>query len=142
MGDKTKMKSTSADRVLPFSKLPGLLKALSDEVASFLDLKLTLFRKELWHEGQGFLSRFLGIGAAALIALVGFQVLIAALVLALNQWLHSLSLSCLIVGVVCFVGGATVAVLLARRLSGGGFQKSRVELHKDRQWIETQTSRF
>ena len=137
------MTSTSdSDGILPFSKLPGLLKTLSDEAVSFLDLKLTLFRKELWHEGQGFLSRFLGIGAAAIIALVGFQVLIAALVLTLNQWLHDPLLSCLIVGGVCFVGGTTVAILLARRLSNGGFRKSRVELHKDREWIETQTSRF
>ena len=137
------MKSASnVSEIRPFSKLPSLLKVLSDELACFFDLKLTLFRKELWDEGQRFLSRFLGIGAAAVVALAGFLVLIAALILALNQRFHDLLLSCLIVGGVCLAGGTTVAILLARRLFNVGLDQSRSELGKDKQWIESQTSRF
>ena len=38
--------------LLPFSRLPELLERLYDSLASFLDAKLTLFRKEIWEEGQ------------------------------------------------------------------------------------------
>ena len=66
--------------VLPFSRLPGLLERLYDSLASFLDAKLALFRKEVWEEGQSFIRRGLGVVAAGLVALVGFMVLTAALI--------------------------------------------------------------
>jgi hypothetical protein len=135
------MKSTSnTHEPVPFSRLPALFKTLSDEVASFLDLKLTLFRKELWQEGQGLVSRTIGIAAAAMVAFAGFLVLMAFFVLAFDIWLDSLLLSCLIVGGSSFIGGVAVAVLMARRLSHPGLPKTRSELHKDKRWIKTQTS--
>jgi hypothetical protein len=126
----------------PFSQLPKLLKTLSDEVSSFLDLKLKLLRREFWQEAQGFLSRSVGIAAAAVVTFAGFMVLIASLVLALNIWLQNLLLSCLIVGGICFAGGAATAVLLARRLSNVELTKTRAELDKDKQWIKAQTTQL
>jgi hypothetical protein len=38
--------------LLPFSRLPELLERLYDSLASFLDAKLTLFRKEIWEEAS------------------------------------------------------------------------------------------
>jgi uncharacterized membrane protein YqjE len=126
----------------PFSQLPKLLKTLSDEFSSFLDLKLKLFRREFWQEAQGLLSRTVGIAAAAVVTFAGFMVLIASLVLAVNIWLQNLLLSCLIVGGICFAGGAAVAVLLARRLSDVELPKTRIELDKDKQWIKAQTTQL
>ena len=46
---------------LPFSRLPELLERLCDSLASFLDAKLALFRKEVWEEGQALLRGALGV---------------------------------------------------------------------------------
>jgi hypothetical protein len=46
---------------LPFSRLPELLERLYDSLASFLEAKLTLFRKEIWEEGQSLVRRGLGM---------------------------------------------------------------------------------
>ena len=50
--------------LLPFSRLPDLLERLYDSLASFLEAKLTLFRKEIWEEGQSLVRRGLGVAAA------------------------------------------------------------------------------
>ncbi len=60
---------------LPFSRLPDLLERLYDSLASFLDAKLALFRKEVWEEGQSLIRRGLGVAAAGVVALVGFMVI-------------------------------------------------------------------
>jgi uncharacterized membrane protein YqjE len=130
------MLKTSAP--LPLARLPGLLSMLLDDLASFLDLKLALFRRELWEEGQSLLTRVLGIAIAAVFALAGFMVLICALVLALNLWLQNLLVACLIVGGSAFVGGTAIAAILARRLSHPVLRKSQIELDKDRRWIKSQ----
>ena len=49
---------------LPFSRLPELLERLYDSLASFLDAKLALFRKEVWEEGQSMVRRGLGVAVA------------------------------------------------------------------------------
>ena len=54
---------------LPFSRLPELLERLYDSLASFLEAKLTLFRKEIWEEGQSLVRRGLGVAAAGVVAL-------------------------------------------------------------------------
>ena len=75
--------------LLPFSRLPELLERLYDSLACFLDAKLTLFRKEIWEEGQSIVRRGLGVAAAGVIALVGFMVLTASLVSSLATRLGS-----------------------------------------------------
>ena len=124
---------------LPFSRLPELLERLYDSLASFLDAKLALFRKEVWEEGQSLIRRGLGVAAAGVVALVGFMFLTVALVLSLDTWIANLSLSCLIVGAAYFVGGAGTAVALAKNLTRQPLHKTRIELEKDKQWIR-QTS--
>jgi len=121
---------------LPFSRLPELLERLYDSLASFLDAKLALFRKEVWEEGESLVRRGLGVAAAGLVALVGFMALTAALILSLDTWIGNLSLSCLIVGVAYFAGGAGMAVALAKNVSGQPLRKTRIELEKDKQWIK------
>jgi uncharacterized membrane protein YqjE len=121
---------------LPFSRLPELLERLYDSLASFLDAKLALFRKEVWEEGESLIRRGLGVAAAGVVALVGFMVLTAALILSLDTWIGNLSLSCLIVGVAYFAGGAGTAVALAKNVTGRPLHKTRVELEKDKQWIK------
>lgn len=125
---------------LPLSRLPELLEKLYDSLASFLDAKLCLFRKEVWEEGQALVKRTLGVLAAALLALVGFIVLTGGLVLALEGWLGSLPLSCLVVGGAYVIVGAALAVALAKKLNQRPLQKTRVELEKDKQWIRAQAS--
>lgn len=120
---------------LPFSRLPELLERLYDSLASFLDAKLALFRKEVWEEGQSLIRRGLGVAAAGIVALVGFLVLTAALVLSLDTWIGNLPSTCLIVGAVYFVGGAGTAVALAKNVAGQPLHKTRIELEKDKQWI-------
>jgi len=120
---------------LPFSRLPELLERLYDSLASFLDAKLALFRKEVWEEGQSLIRRGLGVAAAGLVAFVGFMVLTAGLVLSLDTWIGNLPLSCLIVGAAYFVGGAGTAVALAKNVTGQPLHKTRIELEKDKQWI-------
>ena len=120
---------------LPFSRLPELLERLYDSLASFLDAKLALFRKEVWEEGQSLIRRGLGVAAAGVVALVGFMVLTAALVLSLDRWIGDLSLSCLVVGALYFVGGAATAMVLAKNVTGQPLHKTRIELEKDKQWI-------
>jgi len=120
---------------LPFSRLPELLERLYDSLASFLDAKLALFRKEVWEEGQSLIRRGLGVAAAGVVALVGFMVLTAALVLSLDRWIGDLSFSCLVVGAVYFVGGAATAMALAKNVTGQPLHKTRIELEKDKQWI-------
>jgi uncharacterized membrane protein YqjE len=121
---------------LPFSRLPELLEKLYDSLASFLDAKLTLFRKEIWEEGESLVRRGLGVAAAGVVALVGFMVLTAALVSSLATRLGSLSLSCLIIGGTYFVMGAGMAVVLAISVTGQPLHKTRIELEKDKQWIK------
>jgi uncharacterized membrane protein YqjE len=121
---------------LPFSRLPELLERLYDSLASFLDAKLALFRKEVWEEGESLIRRGLGVAAAGVVALVGFMVLTAALILSLDTWIGNLSLSCLIVGVAYFAGGAGTAVALSKNVTGRPLHKTRVELEKDKQWIK------
>jgi len=101
-----------------------------------LDAKLALFRKEVWEEGESLIRRGLGVAAAGLVALVGFMALTAALILSLDTWIGNLSLSCLIVGVAYFAGGAGMAVALAKNLTGRPLHRTRVELEKDKQWIK------
>jgi len=120
---------------LPFSRLPELLERLYDSLASFLDAKLALFRKEVWEEGQSLIRRGLGVAAAGVVALVGFMVLTAALVLSLDTWIENLPLACLIVGAAYFLGGAGTALALAKNVTGQPLHKTRVELEKDKQWI-------
>jgi uncharacterized membrane protein YqjE len=120
---------------LPFARLPELLERLYDSLASFLDAKLALFRKEVLEEGQSLIRRCLGVAVAGLVALVGFMVLTAALVLGLDSWIGNLSLSCLIVGVAYFAGGAGMAVALARDLAREPLHATGFELEKDKQWI-------
>ena len=126
--------------LLPFSRLPELLERLYDSVASFLDAKLTLFRKEIWEEGQSLVRRALGVAAAGVIALVGFMALTAALVSSLATRLDSLSLSCLIIGAAYFVMGAGMAMVLAMKLTGQPLPKTRIELEKDKEWIKHATN--
>ena len=76
-----------------------------DSVASFSDAKLTLFRKEIWEEGQSLVRRGLGMAGWGS-CLGGFMVLTAALVSFLATRLGSLPLSCLIIGAAYFVIGA------------------------------------
>ena len=120
---------------LPFSRLPELLERLYDSLASFLDAKLALFRKEVWEEGQSLFRRGLGVAIAGLVALVGFLALTAALILGLDTQIGNLSFSCLIIGGTYFVGGAGIAVVLAKNLTGQPLHKTRIELEKDKQWI-------
>ena len=131
--------SKDASPLLPFARLPELLERLYDSLASFLDAKLALFRKEVWEEGQSLLRRGLGVAAAGVVALVGFMVLTAALILCVDTRIGNLPLSCLIVGGVYFVGGAGTAAALAKNLTGQPLHKTRIELEKDKQWIK-QTS--
>ena len=121
---------------LPFSRLPELLERLYDSLASFLDAKLALFRKEVWEEGQSLFRRGLGVAIAGLVALVGFLALTAALILGLDTQIGNLSFSCLIIGGTYFVGGAGIAVVLAKNLTGQPLHKTRIELEKDKQWIK------
>ena len=126
--------------LLPFSRLPELLERLYDSLASFLDAKLTLFRKEIWEEGQSLVRRGLGVAAAGVVALVGFMVLTAALVSSLATRLGSLPLSCLIIGGAYFVVGAGTAVGLAKHVTGRPLPKTQIELEKDKEWIKQQTN--
>jgi len=121
---------------LPFSRLPELLERLYDSLASFLDAKLALFRKEVWEEGESLVRRGLGVAAAGLVALVGFMALTTALILSLDTWIGNLSLLCLIVGLAYFAGGTGIAVALAKNLSHQPLRKTRIELEKDKQWIK------
>lgn len=121
---------------LPFSRLPELLERLYDSLASFLDAKLALFRKEVWEEGQSLMKRAIGVAAAALVALVGFMVLTAALLLTLDTWIGNLPLSCLIVGGAYFAVGAGIAAALAKSVPAQPLQKTQIELEKDKQWIK------
>ena len=121
---------------LPFSRLPDLLERLYDSLASFLDAKLALFRKEVWEEGQSVLRRGLGVAAAAVVALVGFMVLTAALISTLATRNGNLPLSCLIIGGAYFIIGGGAAVVLAKNVTGKPLHKTRIELEKDKQWIK------
>ena len=126
--------------LLPFSRLPELLERLYDSVASFLNAKLTLFRKEIWEEGQSLVRRALGVAAAGVIALVGFMVLTASLVSFLATRLGSFPLSCLIIGTAYFVIGAGMAVVLAKKVTAQPLPKTRIELEKDKEWIKQATN--
>jgi uncharacterized membrane protein YqjE len=124
---------------LPFSRLPDLLERLYDSLASFLDAKLTLFRKEIWEEGESLVRRGLGVAAAGVVALVGFMVLTAALVSTLASRIDSLPLSCLIIGGAYLVMGAGMAVVLGKKVTGQPLPKTRLELEKDKEWIKQAT---
>ena len=132
--------SNDTTPLLPFSRLPELLERLYDSLASFLDAKLKLFRKEIWEEGQSLVRRGLGVAAAGVVALVGFMVLTAALVSSLATRLGSFSLSCLIIGAAYFVMGAGMAVVLAKKVTGQPLPKTRIELEKDKEWIKQATN--
>jgi uncharacterized membrane protein YqjE len=121
---------------MPFSRLPELLERLYDSLASFLDAKLALFRKEVWEEGRSFLRRGLGVAVAAAVALVGFMVLTAALISTLATRTGNLPVSCLIVGGTYFIIGAGTAVALAKNVTGQPLRKTRIELEKDKRWIK------
>jgi uncharacterized membrane protein YqjE len=121
---------------MPFSRLPELLERLYDSLASFLDAKLALFRKEVWEEGQSLLRRGLGVAVAAAVALVGFMVLTAALISTLATRTGNLPVSCLIVGGTYFIIGAGTAVALAKNVTGQPLRKTRIELEKDKRWIK------
>ena len=121
---------------LPFSRLPDLLERLYDSLASFLDAKLALFRKEVWEEGQSLLRRGLGVAAAGVVALIGFMVLTAALISTLATRNGNLPLSCLIIGGAYFIIGGGAAVVLAKNVTGKPLHKTRIELEKDKQWIK------
>lgn len=125
---------------LPLSRLPELLERLYDSLASFLEAKLTLFRKEVWEEGRSLMREALGVAAAALVALVGFMVLTCGLVLTLDIWIRNLPVSCLIVGGAYFAVGAGMAGALAKKVAGTPLQKTRIELEKDKQWIKAQAN--
>jgi uncharacterized membrane protein YqjE len=120
---------------LPFARLPDLLERLYDSLASFLDAKLALFRKEVWEEGQTLIRRGLGVAAAGVVALVGFMALTGALILGLDTRIGNLPISCLVVGAVYFIGGAATAMALAKNAAGRPLRKTRIELEKDKQWI-------
>ena len=122
--------------LLPFSRLPDLLERLYDSLASFLEAKLALFRKEVWEEGQSLVRRGLGVAAAGVVALVGFMGLTAALISTLATRMGNLPLSCLIIGGAYFVLGAGMAVELAKNVTGQPLHKTRIELEKDKQWIK------
>jgi uncharacterized membrane protein YqjE len=125
---------------LPLSRVPELLERLYESLASFLDAKLALFRKEVWEEGQSVIKRALGVAVAMLVALVGFMVLTSGLVLTLDVWIGNLALSCLIVGGAYFALGAGVAAASAKKLGQQPLQKTRIELEKDTQWIKAQAN--
>ncbi len=112
------------------------MERLYDSLASFLDAKLALFRKEVWEEGQSLIRRGLGVAAAGVVALVGFMVLTAALIFCLDTRIGNLPLSCLIIGGAYFIGGAGMAVALAKNVTGQPLHKTRIELEKDKQWIK------
>jgi len=122
----------------PFSRLPGLLERLYESLVDFLDAKLALFRKELWEEGKSLLSRAVGVGIAAMVVCIGFLVLTAALVMALNEWLNNLALSAFIVGTVYIVGGVVVARSQLKNMERP-LSKTQAELEKDKQWIKANT---
>ena len=132
--------SKDSTPLLPFSRLPELLERLYDSIASFLDAKLTLFRKEIWEEGESLVRRGLGVAAAGVVTLVGFMVLTAAFVSSLATRLGSIPLSCLIIGSGYFVIGAGMAVVLAKKVTGQPLPKTRIELEKDKEWIKQATN--
>ena len=122
--------------LLPFSRLPELLERLYESLASFLDAKLALFRKEVWEEGQSLIRRGMGVAAAGFVALVGFLVLTAAMILSLDTRIGNLPLSCLIVGGAYFGFGAGIAVVLAKNETRQPLHKTQIELEKDKRWIK------
>ena len=124
---------------LPLSRLPALLEKLSESIASFFDAKLALFRKEVWDQGHSLLRRVIGIGAGVVLALLGFIVLTAGLVLKLDEAVQSPAFSCFIVGGLYLAVGLVATAIMAKR-SSAPLEKTRKELEKDKQWIKTQAS--
>jgi uncharacterized membrane protein YqjE len=120
-----------------------LLNRLTDQVLHFLDIKIALFKAELREETADFLKWIVSIVLFLFVAMVGFVLIALSLVLSLNRYVHNLPLSFLLVGSAFLIAGAVPLINRAGKFSREKKEilpETREELHKDKEWITSQTS--
>ena len=126
--------------------LPTLLTRLGDNVTQLFDTKMSLLKVELKEDVSAFLAAGIGIVIASMVALVGFALTSVAAALGISTLLANTNLSpvgryslaFVIVGLIYFIVGTVVALVMKGRLSKQSLIPNRTvdEFRKDKEWLK------
>ncbi len=126
---------------------PGILAALRGffaAVTSYLSARLRLLGTELRHAGGHFALLGIFAGALAVLAFVGYLLLVLAAVFALAAIIggrYGAALGTLIAGLLHFAAGGVIFVLLRRKAREPVFRETIEELKKDQQCLKPNPNR-
>jgi uncharacterized membrane protein YqjE len=126
--------------------LPTLLSRLGDDVTQLFDTKMSLLKVEVKEDVNAFLGASIGIAIASMVALVGFALASIAAALGISTLLANTNLSqagrygvgFVIVGLIYFIVGTAVALVMKGRLSKQSLVPNRTvdEFRKDKEWLK------
>lgn len=126
--------------------LPVLLTRLGDDVTQLFDTKMSLLKVEVKEDVNAFLHAGVGIGVAAMVALIGFALASIAGALGISILLENTNLSqagryslgFVIMGAAYILIGTIVALIMKGRLSKQSLVPNRTvdEFRKDKEWLK------
>lgn len=126
--------------------LPVLLTRLGDDVTQLFDTKMSLLKVEVKEDVNAFLHAGVGIGVAAMVALIGFALASIAGALGISILLENTNLSqagryslgFVIMGAAYLLIGTIVALIMKGRLSKQSLVPNRTvdEFRKDKEWLK------
>lgn len=126
--------------------LPALLARLGDNVTQLFDTRMSLLKVEVKEDVNALLAAGMGIVIASMIALVGFALTSIAAALGISTLLVNTNLSpvgrysvgFVIVGLIYFIVGTVVALVIKGRLSRQSLIPNRTvdEFRRDKEWLK------
>lgn len=126
--------------------LPALLARLGDNVTQLFDTRMSLLKVEVKEDVNALLAAGIGIVIASMIALVGFALTSIAAALGISTLLVNTNLSpvgrysvgFVIVGLIYFIVGTVVALVIKGRLSRQSLIPNRTvdEFRRDKEWLK------
>jgi uncharacterized membrane protein YqjE len=138
--------SKRSEQPTELENLPILLSRLGDDVTQLFDTKMSLLKVEVKEDVNAFLHAGVGIGVAAMVALIGFALASIAGALGISILLENTNLSqagryslgFVIMGAAYLLIGTIVALIMKGRLSKQSLVPNRTmdEFRKDKEWLK------
>ena len=100
------------------SRIGDLLHRITDDVKTIAKDEIELAKTEITHTARKAAADAAVIVLGGIVALIGFGMLCAAAVAALEPVIHALSLRLLLMAFVYLIGGGIVAGVFAKRFGG------------------------
>jgi len=147
----TKVNGTSANEAAmrdETDSLPNLFTRLGDDVMALFNSQLALFKVEIKEEANAYARGAMMIGLGAVVAAIGFALLIVAVAFGVSTLFAQANLSqpatyalgFVITGIFYLLVGAIIVMAIKSRLSKQQLVPNRTveELRKDKEWLKNE----